>query len=74
MPAVGLVSYKIKAAPATQGVTTFHVASAHCSVNQIALETDGLIQVFDVWESQESEGFGQTLLPILADNKSLWRV
>jgi hypothetical protein len=35
----------------------------HC-----ALESDGLIQVFDIWESQESfEAFGPTLLPIMAD-------
>jgi hypothetical protein len=33
-----------------------------------ALESDGLIQVFDVWESQESfEAFGQTLLPIMGE-------
>lgn len=35
----------------------------HC-----ALESDGLIQVFDVWDSQESfEAFGATLLPIMAE-------
>ena len=35
----------------------------HC-----AMEADGLIQVFDVWESQESfEAFGATLLPIMAE-------
>jgi hypothetical protein len=29
---------------------------------------DGLIQVFDVWESQESfQAFGATLVPILAE-------
>jgi hypothetical protein len=34
----------------------------------VALETDGQIQVFDVWDSQESfEAFGQTLLPIMAE-------
>ena len=34
----------------------------------VALETDGLIQVFDVWDSQESfEAFGETLLPIMAE-------
>ena len=33
----------------------------------VALETDGQIQVFDIWESQEAfEAFGTTLLPILA--------
>ncbi len=34
----------------------------------VALETDGKIQVFDVWDSQESfEAFGATLLPIMAE-------
>jgi hypothetical protein len=34
----------------------------------VALESDGLIQVFDVWESQAAfEAFGATLLPIMAD-------
>ena len=33
----------------------------------VALESDGEIQVFDSWESQEQlEAFGQTLVPILA--------
>ena len=33
-----------------------------------ALEADGKIQVFDVWESQEAfEAFGATLLPIMAE-------
>jgi hypothetical protein len=32
----------------------------------VALESGGLIQVFDVWESQESfEAFGATLMPIM---------
>ena len=32
----------------------------------VALETDGQIHVFDVWDSQESfEAFGPTLLPIM---------
>jgi hypothetical protein len=36
-------------------------------VYHVALETDGQIQVFDVWDSQESfEAFGQTLVPIMA--------
>jgi hypothetical protein len=35
----------------------------HC-----AMEADGLIQVFDVWESQESfEAFGATLVPIMTE-------
>jgi hypothetical protein len=36
-------------------------------VSHVALETDGEIQVFDVWESQEAfEAFGATLIPILS--------
>jgi hypothetical protein len=32
----------------------------------VALESDGNIQVFDVWESQEKfDAFGATLMPIL---------
>jgi hypothetical protein len=32
----------------------------------VALETDGAIQVFDIWESQEAfEAFGATLIPIM---------
>ena len=34
----------------------------------VAIETDGQIQVFDVWDSQESfQAFGATLVPILAE-------
>ena len=34
----------------------------------VALESDGLIQVFDVWDSEESfRAFGATLLPIMAE-------
>jgi hypothetical protein len=33
----------------------------------VALESDGGIQVFDVWDSQEEfDAFGATLMPILA--------
>jgi hypothetical protein len=33
----------------------------------VALETEGEINVFDIWESQEAfEAFGATLMPILA--------
>jgi hypothetical protein len=33
----------------------------------VALESDGAIQVFDIWESQEQfDSFGETLVPILA--------
>jgi hypothetical protein len=32
----------------------------------VALETNGEIQVFDIWESQEAfEAFGATLVPIM---------
>ena len=32
----------------------------------VALESGGLIQVFDIWESQETfEAFGATLVPIM---------
>lgn len=32
----------------------------------VALETDGKINVFDIWESQEAfQAFGATLMPIL---------
>jgi hypothetical protein len=35
----------------------------HC-----ALESDGAIQVFDIWESQaDFDAFGPTLMPILAE-------
>ena len=34
----------------------------------VALESNGEIQVFDIWESQKDfEAFGETLLPILAE-------
>jgi hypothetical protein len=34
----------------------------------VAMESDGLIQVFDIWDSEESfRAFGPTLLPILSD-------
>ncbi len=33
----------------------------------VALESNGEVQVFDVWESQETfDAFGSTLVPILA--------
>jgi hypothetical protein len=35
-------------------------------ISHVALETDGEIQVFDVWESQEAfDAFGATLVPTL---------
>jgi hypothetical protein len=34
----------------------------------VALESDGLVQVFDVWESQEQfDAFGATLMPIMTE-------
>jgi hypothetical protein len=34
----------------------------------VALESDGTIQVFDIWESQaEFEAFGPALMPILSE-------
>jgi hypothetical protein len=37
-------------------------------IYHVALESDGLIQVFDVWESQEAfEAFGATLVPIMTE-------
>ena len=34
----------------------------------VALESDGAIQVFDIWESQEDfDAFGPVLMPILAE-------
>ena len=34
----------------------------------MALESDGNIQVLDIWESQEKfDAFGATLMPILGD-------
>jgi hypothetical protein len=36
--------------------------------NHFALESEGLIQVFDVWDSMEDfEAFGKTLVPILSE-------
>ena len=36
--------------------------------SHFALESDGAIQVFDVWESQEDfDAFGKTLIPILTE-------
>jgi hypothetical protein len=37
-------------------------------LNHFALESDGSIQVFDVWDSQENfDAFGATLVPILSE-------
>jgi hypothetical protein len=37
-------------------------------LHHTAMEADGQIQVFDVWESQEAfEAFGATLVPIMTE-------
>jgi hypothetical protein len=37
-------------------------------LNHFALESEGSIQVFDVWDSQENfDAFGATLVPILSE-------
>jgi hypothetical protein len=37
-------------------------------LHHFALESDGVIQVFDVWDSEESfQAFGATMVPILAE-------
>ncbi len=37
-------------------------------LHHVAMEVDGLIQVFDIWESEEAfQAFGETLVPILTD-------
>ncbi|MDQ1734949.1 MAG: hypothetical protein QOH56_1200 [Pseudonocardiales bacterium] len=37
-------------------------------LHHVALESNGNIQVFDVWESQEAfDAFGATLMPILTN-------
>jgi hypothetical protein len=42
-------------------------AERHGRVSHVALENDGEISVFDIWESQaDFDAFGETLLPILS--------
>ena len=37
-------------------------------LHHVAVETDGQIQVFDIWDSEESfQAFGATLVPILTE-------
>jgi hypothetical protein len=37
-------------------------------LHHVAVETDGLIQVFDVWDSEESfRAFAATLIPIMTE-------
>jgi hypothetical protein len=54
-----------------QALTRLEAAGAGAPAGRlyhVAMESDGLIQVFDVWDSQESfEAFGETLLPIMAE-------
>ena len=53
-----------------QGVKQLEAAGAGAPkgrTHHFALESDGEIQVFDVWESQEDfDAFGATLVPILS--------
>jgi hypothetical protein len=53
-----------------EAITRLEAAGAGAPAGRlyhVAMESDGLIQVFDVWDSQESfEAFGATLLPIMA--------
>jgi len=54
-----------------QAITKLAAAGAGSPAGRsyhIAMESDGLIQVFDIWESQEAfEAFGATLIPILSE-------
>lgn len=53
--AIGKLEEAVAGSPAGR---TYHVA----------LESDGAIQVFDIWESQDAfEAFGRTLVPILSE-------
>jgi hypothetical protein len=52
-------------------ITRLEAAGAGAPAGRLfhfAIEADGLIQVFDVWDSQESfEAFGATLVPIMTE-------
>jgi hypothetical protein len=52
-----------------QAITRLEQAGASAPAGRsyhVAFEVDGLIQVFDVWDSMEQfEAFGATLVPIL---------
>jgi hypothetical protein len=54
-----------------EGIKRLEAAGAGAPAGRlyhVALEADGLIQVFDVWDSQESfEAFGATLVPIMTE-------
>jgi hypothetical protein len=51
--------------------TTVQIAEAGAGapdgrISHVALESEGEIQVFDIWESQAAfDAFGETLIPIL---------
>jgi hypothetical protein len=53
-----------------EGIRQLEAAGAGAPAGRtyhVALESDGEIQVFDIWESKEQfEVFGETLVPILA--------
>ena len=53
-----------------EAITRLEAAGAGAPAGRlyhVALETDGQIQVFDVWESEQTfAAFGQHLMPILA--------
>ena len=52
-----------------EAITRLEAAGAGAPAGRlyhVAMEADGNIQVFDVWESQEAfEAFGATLMPIM---------
>jgi hypothetical protein len=52
-------------------ITRLEAAGAGAPAGRLfhfAIEADGLIQVFDFWDSQESfEAFGATLVPIMTE-------
>ena len=53
---------------AIQRLTDAGAGSPKGRSSHFALESDGMIQVFDVWESQEDfDAFGATLVPILTE-------
>jgi hypothetical protein len=53
---------------AISGLEAAGAAAPAGRLYHVALETDGQIEVFDVWDSQESfEAFGATLMPIMAE-------
>jgi hypothetical protein len=53
-----------------EAITQLEAAGAGSPAGRLfhfALEADGLIHVFDIWESQETfEAFGATLIPIMS--------